>query len=92
MSYGFVDFVANLVMCVVLGVLLRLAFPTARWWIFGLTALLASTFVEVVQSQLLTLRDASLLDVIANVVGTGVGVVLATSLMHRNDRMRQRSP
>ena len=73
---GVLDFSANVVMFVPLGFALMLA--TERRW-SSVLACMATTFsVELLQVSVVSGRDASLGDLVANTLGGGIGVALAT--------------
>ncbi|MFB6609734.1 VanZ family protein [Agromyces sp. NPDC056379] len=69
------EFLANIALFVPFGVLVALAFPTVRWWKVVLAGALTSIGIEVVQVALPT-RFPSVSDVVANTIGTAVGLGL----------------
>lgn len=76
-DYAFVEFCANVVLFVPLGVLFGLALPV-RWWVpMLLCGPAVSTGIELVQRQALSERYASVTDVVANSVGATAGVLIA---------------
>jgi glycopeptide antibiotics resistance protein len=85
---GWIEFVANILMFVPLGLLLTLVFRHPWWGV--VLALVLSAGVEIAQTVIPS-RQASLRDVVANVLGAGVGAVLAWLLVLRRDRTRRRA-
>lgn len=75
-GYNELEFTANIVMFVPLGVFLAMVLRRTRvWW--GVIALpLASIFIELIQFFFLDSRVADLRDVIANSIGGWIGVGL----------------
>lgn len=76
-SFNRVEFVSNIAMFVPLGALGVLAFPRARWWLVPIAALAMSVLVELAQLVLISERNASLRDVLANTTGALIGAVVA---------------
>lgn len=79
-DYSVIEFAANIVLFIPVGILLGLAIPV-RWSI--LTLLLGpalSGSIEFAQSQLLDERYATVSDVIANSTGSTIGVLIALTL------------
>ena len=68
------EFVANVALFVPFGVLVLLAFPRARWWVV-LIGCLTSIGIELVQLAIPS-RVSTVSDVVANTVGTALGVAL----------------
>lgn len=79
-NYEFIEFSANVVMFLPIGVVLGLALPV-RWCVFAFVLGPAiSAGVEYAQLNLLEARYASPYDVIANSIGATIGVVVALLL------------
>jgi glycopeptide antibiotics resistance protein len=85
---GWIEFIANIVMFVPLGFLLTLVFRHPWWGV--LLALVLSAAVEVVQIVIPS-RQASLRDVLANVLGAAVGALLAWLVVLRRRRASVRA-
>jgi len=81
-GYVALEFVANIAMFVPLGALVRLAFGRIPWW--GVLALGFATTVtiELVQSTMPS-RFSTVSDVIANTLGTAVGLLLVRAAASR---------
>lgn len=76
-DYGFVEFSANIALFVPLGVLFGLALPV-RWWAAMLLCGPAlSAVVELLQGQMLSERYANVTDIVANSIGSVIGVLVA---------------
>ncbi|MCB1297750.1 MAG: VanZ family protein [Microthrixaceae bacterium] len=84
---GWVEFGANILMFVPLGLLLTLFFRHP--WRGVVLALLLSVGVEVVQFVIPS-RQPSVRDVLANVLGAGLGAFLAWAIVIRRERRRER--
>ena len=87
-SYGLVEFTANVVMFLPLGVLGSLARPPGGGRTVVLLAAALSGTVELVQATMLPDRTGDLRDVASNTLGALVGV-LAVALVRRRARRRQ---
>ncbi|MFT4232597.1 MAG: VanZ family protein [Leucobacter sp.] len=74
------EFSANIVMFVPLGLFVGLLLPLHRAWIGGVAGTSFSMLVEIVQFVLLPERYASVLDVLANALGGWIGIGLAVLL------------
>ncbi|WP_396133432.1 VanZ family protein [Arthrobacter sp. 1088] len=81
-DYNLVEATGNVLLFVPLGILAVMSFRGGRWWQFSGTGFLASVVLECGQWLLLTNRFPSVADVIANTVGTTIGVGLV-ALLHR---------
>lgn len=79
-GYAALEFTANIVMFVPLGFFAALLLPLGRAWLAALLGAGFSAAVEIAQLALLPERFASVLDVVANTTGAGVGVGLAVLL------------
>ena len=75
LSYEVIETSANVALFVPLGVLLALALPGHRGLVLPL-ALLATLVIESGQAIFLAQRTPSLRDVVANVLGAGIGLVI----------------
>jgi glycopeptide antibiotics resistance protein len=80
---GWIEFAANILMFVPLGLLLTLLF--AHPWYGVVLALALSAAVELVQIVIPS-RQASLRDVLANVIGAAIGAALAWLIVRREAR------
>jgi hypothetical protein len=77
-TYGTADFILNVALFVPLGFGLRLCgTPRYRVWVAGLAL---STVIETLQNYVISGRDSSLGDILANTAGAVVGVWLADNL------------
>lgn len=81
--YTPLEFGANVALFVPLGALAAVFLPRSRWWWAVLVGLLISVAIESAQSFVLPGRTASPQDVVANVTGTTIGVVLVVLLRRR---------
>lgn len=84
-GYGWIEFVANILMLVPVG--LGLGLLLHRLWAVVAIAFVASCLVEAMQ-WLIPVRTPSLRDVIANTVGAAVGVALAWFVRRRRPTHR----
>lgn len=75
-DYSLVEWLANIALFLPLGVMIGLTLR--RWWLLtGIAAALAlPVMVETLQALYLPERTSSALDVLANVIGVGVGVLM----------------
>jgi VanZ family protein len=89
-SYGMVEFVANVVMFVPFGLFWFLLAPRGWRWAGALVGIGLSVLIEVTQLLLLPQRFATPYDVLANTLGTFMGTVAAWFLLRANHL--QRSP
>ncbi|MCU1423993.1 MAG: VanZ family protein, partial [Microbacteriaceae bacterium] len=87
-AYVAVEFVANVAMFVPFGVLVWLAFPRSRWWVVLLLGFATTVTIETVQSTLPT-RFSTVSDVVANTLGTAVGLALVRTTASRTLRRRR---
>lgn len=76
-SYGRIEFTANIVLFIPFGVLLTVILGTKRWWLAVLIAVVVSLGIETAQALFLSGRTPTLRDVIANSVGSLIGALLA---------------
>lgn len=79
-SYRGIEWSANVLLFVPLGLLLVLVLPTRRWWLAPAIGLTVSSAAELTQALLLPARVPSLLDVLANTIGTLIGAVAGVLL------------
>lgn len=90
-GYAHLEFMANVVMFVPLGVLLALALDPSRRWIAAIALPLFSVGVELFQFFFLPARYATISDVIANSIGAWIGVGAVVMLSQFYSR-RRRNP
>jgi VanZ family protein len=93
-TYGVVEFGANIVMFLPLGLLVALALPRWLLWFSPLLCASLSLGIELCQALLLPHRFASILDVAANTLGAILGTLIAIVVVkrvRRRDRERQRA-
>lgn len=76
LTYDRIEFAANILLFVPLGLLLTLILTRNRWLVLPV-AFLATVTIECVQALLLDARTPSVLDIVANTAGACIGVVLA---------------
>jgi len=72
-GYAAVEFTANIVMFVPFGVLVRLATARPSWWMILALGFLTTVTIELTQLALPS-RFSTVSDVIANTLGTAVGL------------------
>ncbi|AIY03641.1 hypothetical protein ART_4042 [Arthrobacter sp. PAMC 25486] len=84
-NYNFVEFSANVVMFVPMGLFASAYFKKARVGIFVGT--LGSCLIELAQALLLPERFASGLDVLANTMGAALGALIYVLMVRRSARM-----
>ncbi|HEX6941514.1 MAG TPA: VanZ family protein [Gemmatimonadaceae bacterium] len=77
-ALGGVDFVLNVLLFVPLG--LSLQWTTGRWHMSAIIGLTTTLVIEGLQWRIITGRDASLGDLLANTLGTLLGVWIATAV------------
>jgi len=76
LSYARIEFGANILLFVPLGLLLALLFPRSRWIVMPL-AFVTTVAIESVQALALDRRTPSVLDIVANTAGACVGLLIA---------------
>ena len=76
LTYERIEFAANILLFVPLGLLLTLILTRNRWLVLPV-AFLATVTIECVQAVLLDARTPSVLDIIANTAGACIGILLA---------------
>jgi glycopeptide antibiotics resistance protein len=86
-TFDVVEFTANVVMFVPLGILCLVWFGARRWWTAPVAGLALSGAIELAQATLLDSRVSDVRDLIANTLGAvvGMGIVLL------GDRLRSRA-
>jgi glycopeptide antibiotics resistance protein len=87
-AYVVLEFVANVGMFVPFGVLVWLAFLRPRWWIVVTAGFATTITIELVQRTMPT-RYSTLSDVIANTLGTAIGLLLVHAVAARAVRRRE---
>lgn len=85
-GYAKVEFAANIVLFVPLGALLALELRRRPWWLAVVAAFSISLLAELGQGLLRPERFATGWDVIANTLGTIVGVALSAAISRRRPR------
>lgn len=91
-TYGHVEFTANILMFVPIGVFLILLLGRRFWWLSVLIGVAMTCFIETAQ-RFIPGRVPDIRDIESNSLGTIVGVVLAlivTIPAYRRERDRQR--
>lgn len=95
-TYARVEFGANIVLFIPLGLLLALLFGPHRWWRAPVICVVATVIIELGQGALLSHRVASVGDVIANSTGGMLGALAAVAIMAavtaRRRRLEPHSP
>ncbi|GAA1982609.1 hypothetical protein GCM10009777_15490 [Microbacterium pumilum] len=86
LTYDVIEFGANVLLFVPLGILLALALRSRRGWVMPI-ALAVTVLIESGQALFLAERTASIRDVIANSLGAGIGLALVLLVTRR--RMRR---
>ncbi|MFG6402676.1 VanZ family protein [Microbacterium sp. P04] len=82
-TYRRVEFGANVLFFVPLGWLLGVLLDRARYVVVPI-ALVTTVAIEGIQGELLSQRTASIYDVLANVTGACVGLILVSALTRRH--------
>jgi glycopeptide antibiotics resistance protein len=84
LSYDGVEFTANVVMFVPMGVLFTLLFGLRRWWLALVIGIAATCLIEGAQVFIPT-RVSDVRDLVANTLGTllGIAIVAASALVRR---------
>jgi glycopeptide antibiotics resistance protein len=89
-TFSRVEFTANVLMFVPLGLFLVLLFGRRQWWLAVLLGSAISVAIELSQGAFLPTRVSDLGDVIANSSGALIGVVVGTIVMTVSDLRRRR--
>lgn len=84
LNYNFLEASANVVLFVPLGVIGSLAYPEKSWWRIGCYGLLVSCCMELGQLLFVHSRFSSFIDIVTNVSGTLIGVLLAYVVLTRS--------
>ena len=92
-GYSLVEFVANIVVFVPLGLLVALIVGRRHWLMVIMTGLLASCWIELAQGIWIGDRVADARDIASNTLGTALGVVIALLVTwpaaHRDRRIAE---
>ena len=75
LTYARIEFGANILLFIPLGILLTVLVPRARWIVLPI-ALVATVTIESIQALVLDQRTPSILDIIANTTGACVGMLM----------------
>jgi glycopeptide antibiotics resistance protein len=87
-AYVALEFLANVAMFVPFGVLVWLAFARPRWWIVMLLGFATTVTIEIVQLALPT-RFSTVSDVVANTIGTAIGLGMVRVVAARTVTRRE---
>jgi len=87
-AYVALEFTANVAMFVPFGMLVWVALARPRWWIVMLLGFATTVTIELVQRTLPS-RYSTLSDVIANTLGTAIGLLLVRALADRTVRRQE---
>jgi glycopeptide antibiotics resistance protein len=87
-AYIALEFGANIAMFVPFGVLVWLAFGRPRWWIVMLLGFATTVTIELVQLSLPT-RFSTVSDVVANTLGTAIGLGIVRVVAARTVTRRE---
>lgn len=88
-GYGKLEFSGNVLMFAPVGFLIALLLPVRVWWISLLACPALSVAIELTQGAALSERFASANDVLANSIGSVLGILLAVilrSAVYERDR------
>jgi glycopeptide antibiotics resistance protein len=88
-DYGFVEFGANIVMFIPLGLFWFILAPRGWRWVGPLVGLGLSALIELIQHLLLPQRFATPQDVLANGLGTLAGTVIAWVALWLREGLRR---
>jgi VanZ family protein len=91
-DYAHVEFGANILMFVPLGVLIALLLPRWEWWLAPIIGLALSLAIEFGQALVLPERFATPLDVLANTSGAIVGALVVTAFRVAARALARRRP
>ncbi len=89
-GYGALEFTANVVFFVPLGLLVVLLVGGRRWWVGGVAGLVVSACIETGQALFLPARFASLDDVLSNTSGAVIGALVGVVVLGWGARRRAR--
>lgn len=84
-THARIEFAANIVLFVPLGLLLVAILPTSRYLVLPVS-IVATVAIESAQALLLARRTPSVLDIVANVTGACIGMLVAVLLEARQRR------
>ncbi|BBE22128.1 hypothetical protein MN0502_10110 [Arthrobacter sp. MN05-02] len=87
-DYGFVEFAANALMFLPLGLFVFLLAPRGWRWLGPVVAFGLSALIEAVQLVALSQRVASPYDVVANTIGAVAGTLLAWTMLRTRRHRR----
>lgn len=90
-GYGALEFTANVLFFVPLGLLVVLLLGSRRWWVGAAAGLLVSAAIEIGQALFLPARYASVDDVLANTSGAVIGALIGVLVLGRVARPRSGS-
>lgn len=85
-TYARIEFGANILLFVPLGMLLATILPMSRYLVLPLSVV-STVAIESAQALLLSRRVPSVLDIIANVTGASVGLIVVVVLEARRRRL-----
>ena len=86
LDYSFVEFTANIVMFIPLGLFFFILAPRGWRWLGPLVGLLLSSVIELTQLLLLPQRVATPYDVVANSFGALTGTIIAWGMLRARRR------
>jgi glycopeptide antibiotics resistance protein len=89
-NYDLIDFLANILFFVPIGLLGALLLPRRLWWLAMPAGLLLSAGLELGQAAFLPQRYASWTDVLANTLGAVLGAMLGLATRQAVARRRAR--
>jgi VanZ family protein len=87
-TYRRVEFAANVAFFAPLGLLLGILLDRARYLVVPI-ALVVTVTIEGIQGELLAQRTATIDDVLANVIGACIGLIVAAMITGVSDRVRR---
>jgi len=89
LDYDFLEFSANVILFIPVGLFVVVLAGTRRWWLGILAGFVTTCAIEAGQMMFLPSRFATMEDVIANTSGAVLGTVLATvalAIAHSHER------
>jgi VanZ family protein len=89
-NYDLVDFLANILFFVPIGLLGAVLLPRRLWWLAMPVGLLLSAALELGQAAFLPQRFASWTDVLANTLGAVLGALIGAAMRQAAARRRAR--
>jgi glycopeptide antibiotics resistance protein len=90
-NYDLVDFLANILFFVPIGLLGALLVPRRIWWVAMPAGLVLSGALELGQAAFLPQRYASWTDVVANTLGAVLGALIARAIQAASRRRAPRA-